>query len=73
MRAHGIRSYHRPGRREEALALAAPGAVPGLLDLETLNLSTIGSEDRDLHLGAAASPLGAWEDGQLSAARKASP
>ncbi|MGE0455901.1 MAG: 2Fe-2S iron-sulfur cluster-binding protein [Vicinamibacteria bacterium] len=28
MRAYGIRSYHRPGRIEEALALAAEGAVP---------------------------------------------
>ena len=68
MRAHGIRSYHRPGRLEEALALAAqgavpmgggtrifraPGPVPNLLDLQALNLSTITSEDGDLHLGAS--------------------
>ena len=68
MRAHGIRSYHRPGRLEDALALAAqgavpvgggtrifaaPGAVPTLLDLQALNLSTISSEDGDLHLGAS--------------------
>lgn len=67
MRAHGIRSYHRPGRLEDALALAtqgavpmgggtrifaASGAVPTLLDLQALNLSTIASEDGDLHLGA---------------------
>jgi CO/xanthine dehydrogenase FAD-binding subunit len=67
MRAHGIRSYHRPARLEEALALAAQGAVPlgggtrlfasagpapNLLDLQALNLGAISSEDGDLHLGA---------------------
>jgi carbon-monoxide dehydrogenase small subunit len=68
MLAHGIRSYHRPGRLEEALALAAQGAipvgggtrllataqaVPNLLDLQALDLATIAPEDGDLHLGAS--------------------
>lgn len=68
MLARGIRSYHRPGRLEEALALAAQGAVPvgggtrlfavprsvpNLLDLQALDLSAIAPEDGDLHLGAS--------------------
>jgi aerobic-type carbon monoxide dehydrogenase small subunit (CoxS/CutS family)/CO/xanthine dehydrogenase FAD-binding subunit len=67
MRARGIRSYHRPGRLEEALALAAQGAVPlgggtrllaaprelpNLLDLQALDLGGILSEDGDLVFGA---------------------
>ena len=67
MRARGIRSYHRPGRIEEALSLLAEGAVPlgggtrlfaapqdlpNLLDLQALGLSEITLEDGDLVLGA---------------------
>jgi carbon-monoxide dehydrogenase small subunit len=67
MRARGIRSYHRPGRLEEALSLVAEGAVPlgggtrlfatprelpNLLDLQALDLSGIAAEDGDLLLGA---------------------
>ncbi|HEY6549053.1 MAG TPA: FAD binding domain-containing protein, partial [Vicinamibacteria bacterium] len=68
MRARGIRSYHRPGRLEEALALLAQGAVPvgggtrlfaeardlpNLLDLQALELGGITLEDGDLLLGAS--------------------
>jgi aerobic-type carbon monoxide dehydrogenase small subunit (CoxS/CutS family)/CO/xanthine dehydrogenase FAD-binding subunit len=65
--AHGIRSYHRPTRIEEAQDLAARGAVllaggtrvltrehavPNVVDLVGLGLSGIGTEDEDLQLGA---------------------
>jgi aerobic carbon-monoxide dehydrogenase small subunit len=67
MLARGIRSYHRPSRLEEALALAAQGAtplaggtrllalphtLPNLLDLSALDLSGIELEDGDLVLGS---------------------
>jgi aerobic-type carbon monoxide dehydrogenase small subunit (CoxS/CutS family)/CO/xanthine dehydrogenase FAD-binding subunit len=67
MLAHGIRSYHRPTRFEDALALAAQGVVPlgggtrllasdielpNVLDLSGLGLTSIEMEDSDLALGA---------------------
>jgi aerobic-type carbon monoxide dehydrogenase small subunit (CoxS/CutS family)/CO/xanthine dehydrogenase FAD-binding subunit len=67
MLAHGIRSYHRPTRIEDALALAAQGVVPvgggtrllaadvelpNVLDLSGLGLTGIEMEDSDLVLGA---------------------
>jgi xanthine dehydrogenase iron-sulfur cluster and FAD-binding subunit A len=67
MLARGIRSYHRPGRIEEAIDLAAQGAVPlgggtrvlgtaqevpNLLDLSALGLGGIDVEDGDLVVGA---------------------
>jgi aerobic-type carbon monoxide dehydrogenase small subunit (CoxS/CutS family)/CO/xanthine dehydrogenase FAD-binding subunit len=67
MLAHGIRSYHRPTRFEDALALAAQGVVPvgggtrllardveipNVLDLSGLGLARIEMEDNDLFLGA---------------------
>jgi aerobic-type carbon monoxide dehydrogenase small subunit (CoxS/CutS family)/CO/xanthine dehydrogenase FAD-binding subunit len=67
MLAHGIRSYHRPTRVEDALALAAQGVVavgggtrllasdvlvPNVLDLSSLGLTRIEMEDSDLVLGA---------------------
>ena len=67
MLAHGIRSYHRPTRIEDALALAAQGVVPvgggtrllasdvelpNVLDLGGLGLTQIEMEDSDLVLGA---------------------
>jgi aerobic-type carbon monoxide dehydrogenase small subunit (CoxS/CutS family)/CO/xanthine dehydrogenase FAD-binding subunit len=67
MLAHGIRSYHRPTRVEDALALAAQGVVPvgggtrllasdvlvpNVLDLSSLGLTGIEMEDSDLVLGA---------------------
>lgn len=67
MLARGIRSYHRPGRIDEALRLAAQGVtpvaggtrllareadVPNVLDLSALDLDGIRIEDGDLVLGA---------------------
>ena len=67
MLAHGIRSYHRPTRIEDALVLAAQGVVPvgggtrllaadvelpNVLDLSGLGLTAIEMEDSDLVLGA---------------------
>jgi xanthine dehydrogenase iron-sulfur cluster and FAD-binding subunit A len=67
MLARGIRSYHRPGRIDEALRLAAQGVaplaggtrllardadVPNVLDLSALDLGGIRLEDGDLVLGA---------------------
>ncbi|HEX6737138.1 MAG TPA: 2Fe-2S iron-sulfur cluster-binding protein [Vicinamibacteria bacterium] len=67
MRARGIRSYHRPTRLEDALALAGQGVVPlaggtrllagaaevpNVLDLAALGLCEIESADGDLELGA---------------------
>jgi xanthine dehydrogenase iron-sulfur cluster and FAD-binding subunit A len=67
MLARGIRSYHRPGRIDEALRLAAQGVVPlaggtrllardadvpNVLDLGALDLGGIRVEDGDLVLGA---------------------
>ena len=67
MLAHGIRSYHRPTRLEDALTLAAQGVVPlgggtrllasdielpNVLDLSGLGLTGIEIEDGDLVLGA---------------------
>jgi aerobic-type carbon monoxide dehydrogenase small subunit (CoxS/CutS family)/CO/xanthine dehydrogenase FAD-binding subunit len=67
MLAHGIRSYHRPTRIEDALTLAAQGGVPmaggtrllacdievpNVLDLSALGLDRIQVEDSDLVLGA---------------------
>lgn len=67
MLARGIRSYHRPGRLDEALRLAAQGCVPlaggtrllardavvpNVLDLAALDLSGIRVDDGDLVLGA---------------------
>ena len=67
MLARGIRSYHRPTRLEDALSLAAQGAValaggtrvlasaveaPNVLDLAALNLTRVDSEDGDLVMGA---------------------
>src|SRR5262245_3617509 len=69
MLARGIRSYHRPGRIEEAMDLAAQGAiplaggtrilgnpqeVPNLLDLSALGLGGIRMEDGDLVVGPMA-------------------
>jgi aerobic-type carbon monoxide dehydrogenase small subunit (CoxS/CutS family)/CO/xanthine dehydrogenase FAD-binding subunit len=69
MLARGIHSYHRPSRLEEAMDLAArgaiplgggtrllatPGEVPNVLDLSALGLGGIRSEDGDLVLGAMA-------------------
>jgi CO/xanthine dehydrogenase FAD-binding subunit/aerobic-type carbon monoxide dehydrogenase small subunit (CoxS/CutS family) len=66
MLARGIRSYHRPSRLEDALSLAAQGAVPlaggtrllaaarplpNVLDLSSLDLGGIASEDGDLVFG----------------------
>jgi aerobic-type carbon monoxide dehydrogenase small subunit (CoxS/CutS family)/CO/xanthine dehydrogenase FAD-binding subunit len=70
MLARGIRSYHRPGRLEEAADLAARGGVilaggtrllaqdvevPNVLDLGALDLAEMGIEDGDLRLGAMVS------------------
>jgi aerobic-type carbon monoxide dehydrogenase small subunit (CoxS/CutS family)/CO/xanthine dehydrogenase FAD-binding subunit len=67
MLARGIRSYHRPGRIDEALRLAAQGVtplaggtrllareadVPNVLDLAALDLAGVRVEDGDLVLGA---------------------
>lgn len=67
MLARGIHSYHRPNRLEEAMDLAARGAiplaggtrllatareVPNVLDLSALGLGGIGIEEGDLVLGA---------------------
>jgi len=67
MLAHGIRSYHRPTRLEEALSLTSQGAVPlaggtrllatnvsapNVLDLSALDLTTLVVQDGDLILGA---------------------
>jgi aerobic-type carbon monoxide dehydrogenase small subunit (CoxS/CutS family)/CO/xanthine dehydrogenase FAD-binding subunit len=67
--ARAIRSYHRPTRLEEALALAAQGAVPlaggtrllaapseiaNVLDLGALDLGGLRLEDEDLLIGATA-------------------
>jgi len=67
MLARGIRSYHRPTRLEDALSLAAQGAValaggtrvlalpveaPNVLDLAALDLTRVDSEDGDLVMGA---------------------
>jgi aerobic carbon-monoxide dehydrogenase small subunit len=69
MLARGIRSYHRPARIEDAMSLAAQGAVPlaggtrllatgvdlpNVLDLATLGLGGMQVEDEDLVLGAMA-------------------
>lgn len=70
MLAHGIRSYHRPTRLEDALALTAQGVVPlaggtrllatdrelaNVLDLSALGLWRIEQRDGDLVLGAMTS------------------
>ena len=67
MLARGIRSYHRPGRLEEAVDLVGRGAVvlaggtrllasavdvPNVLDLGALDLSELRIDDGDLRLGA---------------------
>jgi aerobic-type carbon monoxide dehydrogenase small subunit (CoxS/CutS family)/CO/xanthine dehydrogenase FAD-binding subunit len=67
MLARGIRSYHRPTRLDEALALAAEGAaplaggtrllaaerdLPNLLDLLGLGLAGARLHDEDLEIGA---------------------
>src|SRR5262245_20834323 len=67
MLARGINSYHRPGRIDEALRLAAQGVaplaggtrllareadLPNVLDLSALDLAGIRVEDGDLLLGA---------------------
>ena len=67
MLAHGIRSYHRPTRIEEAQDLAAQGAVllaggtrvltsakaaANVVDLVGLRLDVVDVEDEDLHVGA---------------------
>jgi aerobic carbon-monoxide dehydrogenase small subunit len=67
MLARGIHSYHRPSRLEEAMDLAArgaiplaggtrllatPGEVPNVLDLAALGLNGIALEEGDLVLGA---------------------
>jgi aerobic-type carbon monoxide dehydrogenase small subunit (CoxS/CutS family)/CO/xanthine dehydrogenase FAD-binding subunit len=67
MLARGIKSYHRPRRFDEAMdlaargaiplaggtrLLAAPGEVPNVLDLASLGLSSIAVEEGDLVLGA---------------------
>jgi aerobic-type carbon monoxide dehydrogenase small subunit (CoxS/CutS family)/CO/xanthine dehydrogenase FAD-binding subunit len=69
MLARGIRSYHRPGRLEEALSLAGQGAIPiaggtrmlaspaelpNLLDLSALGLAGLHVDDGDLVLGPLA-------------------
>jgi aerobic-type carbon monoxide dehydrogenase small subunit (CoxS/CutS family)/CO/xanthine dehydrogenase FAD-binding subunit len=65
--AHGIRSYHRPTRIEEAQELAGQGAaplaggtrvlatdagIPNVLDLVGLGLTGIRVEDEDVEIGA---------------------
>jgi len=70
MLAHGIRSYHRPTRVEDALTLTAQGVVPmaggtrllasdrelaNVLDLSALGLWRIERHDGDLVLGAMTS------------------
>jgi aerobic-type carbon monoxide dehydrogenase small subunit (CoxS/CutS family)/CO/xanthine dehydrogenase FAD-binding subunit len=67
MLAHGIRSYHRPTRLEEALSMAAQGMtplaggtrlfatdreLPNVLDLWGLELDGLSLDDSDLVLGA---------------------
>jgi aerobic-type carbon monoxide dehydrogenase small subunit (CoxS/CutS family)/CO/xanthine dehydrogenase FAD-binding subunit len=67
MLAHGIRSYHRPTRLEEALSMAAQGMtplaggtrlfasdreLPNVLDLWGLGLDRLSMDDSDLVLGA---------------------
>ncbi len=67
MLARGIHSYHRPSRLEEAMDLAARGAiplaggtrllatareVPNVLDLSALGFGGVGLEEGDLVLGA---------------------
>jgi aerobic carbon-monoxide dehydrogenase small subunit len=67
MLAHGIRSYHRPTRLEDAFDLAARGVVllaggtrllntprevPNVLDLTGLGIDAITVDDGDLVLGA---------------------
>jgi aerobic-type carbon monoxide dehydrogenase small subunit (CoxS/CutS family)/CO/xanthine dehydrogenase FAD-binding subunit len=67
MIARGLRSYHRPTRIEDALALTAQGVVPmaggtrllasdievpNVLDLSALGLDGIQMEDSDLVLGS---------------------
>jgi aerobic-type carbon monoxide dehydrogenase small subunit (CoxS/CutS family)/CO/xanthine dehydrogenase FAD-binding subunit len=69
MLARGVHSYHRPNRLEEAMDLAArgaiplaggtrllatPGEVPNVLDLSALGFGGIGIEEGDLVLGATA-------------------
>jgi aerobic-type carbon monoxide dehydrogenase small subunit (CoxS/CutS family)/CO/xanthine dehydrogenase FAD-binding subunit len=66
--AHGIRSYHRPTRLEEAQELAAQGAtplaggtrllasdasVPNVLDLVGLGLTGVKVDDEDVEIGSA--------------------
>ncbi len=68
MLARGIRSYHRPTRRPQALELAAQGVtplaggtrllataadLPNVMDLVALGLGRIETHDGDLVLGAA--------------------
>jgi len=67
--ARGIRSYHRPTRVEDALALVQEGAavlaggtrllatdheVPNVLDLVGLGLAGVRVDDEDLEIGATA-------------------
>jgi aerobic-type carbon monoxide dehydrogenase small subunit (CoxS/CutS family)/CO/xanthine dehydrogenase FAD-binding subunit len=67
MLAHGIRSYHRPGRLDEAVRLAAQGVVPlaggtrllaraaelaNVLDLKALGLAGLTLREGDLVIGA---------------------
>lgn len=68
MLAHGIRSYHRPTRLEEALSMALQGVtplaggtrllatdheLPNVMDLCGLGLAGLAMHDSDLVLGAA--------------------
>jgi aerobic-type carbon monoxide dehydrogenase small subunit (CoxS/CutS family)/CO/xanthine dehydrogenase FAD-binding subunit len=70
MLAHGIRSYHRPTRLEEALSMAAQGMtplaggtrilaldheLPNVMDLWGLGLGGLSLDDSDLVLGATTS------------------
>ena len=70
MLAHGIRSYHRPTRLEDALSMAAQGMMPlaggtrllatshelpNVMDLWGLGLGGLSMDDSDLVLGATIS------------------
>jgi aerobic-type carbon monoxide dehydrogenase small subunit (CoxS/CutS family)/CO/xanthine dehydrogenase FAD-binding subunit len=83
MLARGIRSYHRPTRTEDALALAAQGVVPlaggtrllasdielpNVLDLSGLGLTGIEVEDSDLVLGAMVTLQDVIDSGAVYAA-----
>jgi aerobic-type carbon monoxide dehydrogenase small subunit (CoxS/CutS family)/CO/xanthine dehydrogenase FAD-binding subunit len=83
MLARGIRSYHRPGRIDEALDLAARGAVvlaggtrllgsplqvPNVLDLAALDLSELTIDDGDLRVGAMVTLQELLDSGQAAEA-----